>query len=66
MNTMKLRGLMDLLAAALDERSRFHYDPTEGICGITWPSAWSTGWATCRRRTSFGRVLPVARTLWPR
>lgn len=32
MNTMKLRGLMDLLAAALDERSPFHYDPAEGIC----------------------------------
>lgn len=32
MNTMKLRGLMDLLAAALEERSPFHYEAADGIC----------------------------------
>ena len=32
MNTMKLRGLMDLMVAAFDERSPYHYDPLDGIC----------------------------------
>jgi hypothetical protein len=32
MNTMKLRGLMDLLADALAERSPFHYQAADGIC----------------------------------
>jgi hypothetical protein len=32
MNTMKLRGLMDLVAASLEERSPFHYQAADGIC----------------------------------
>ncbi|MCW5800882.1 MAG: hypothetical protein KIT31_00605 [Deltaproteobacteria bacterium] len=31
MNTMKLRGLMDVLAGALEDRSPFHYAPGEGV-----------------------------------
>jgi hypothetical protein len=32
MNTMKLRGLMDLLVAALEPSSPFHYDPADALC----------------------------------
>ncbi len=65
MNTMKLRGLMDLLAAALDERSRFHYDPTEGICDhLAIRLVDRLGYVPAPHQ--LGRVLPVARTLWPR
>ena len=32
MNTMKLRGLMDLLVSSLEERSPHHYRPAEAIC----------------------------------
>jgi len=31
MNTMKIRGLMDLIASADKERSPFHYPPIEGV-----------------------------------
>jgi hypothetical protein len=29
---MKLRALMDLIVGALDERSPYHYTPSDGIC----------------------------------
>jgi hypothetical protein len=29
---MKLRGLMDLLVAALEDSSPFHYEPADALC----------------------------------
>jgi hypothetical protein len=64
MNTMKLRGLMDLLVAALEERSPFHYDPSEGICDhLAIRLVDRIGYLRAPHR--FKHLLPVAQRLWP-
>lgn len=50
MNTMKLRGLIDILSAAVESTSPYHYDPVEAVAdnlaitmadraGFAWPAA---------------------------
>ncbi len=62
MNTMKLRGLMDLMVAAHDERSPYHYDPVDGICDhLATRLVDRIGYLPAPHR--FKHLLPVAQRL---
>lgn len=60
MNTMKLRGLMDLIVGALDDRSPFHYTPEDGIADhLAIRIVDRVGYVPAQR--TLARLVPLAK-----